>query len=116
MNAETLQALKGSIDKWYKIADGTGVDEGVNNCPLCEKFEGSRCTRCPVYKKTGKGYCRGTPYRLWARHQEQHQEQHIAFYTAPYKVKCPECANLATMEIKFLESLLPKEIKQKGKA
>jgi hypothetical protein len=66
MNAATLKALKGSIKKWDTIVDGTGVDVGTGNCPLCLKFfHASRwgiCGGCPVKNATGRVGCVGTPY------------------------------------------------------
>jgi len=52
MNKETLEALKGSIEKWKKIATGKGVDEGWKNCPLCRLFIIDGCRNCPVKLKT----------------------------------------------------------------
>ena len=66
MHAETLKALKGSIKKWEAIADGSGVDMGGENCPLCQKFCGrpkkKDCEGCPVMTETGEPQCFGTPY------------------------------------------------------
>lgn len=67
-----LEALKGSIGKWERIVAGTGSDEGIHNCPLCQKFyvycESSYdidCAGCPVAKKVGVSGCVDTPYREW---------------------------------------------------
>jgi hypothetical protein len=38
MDAETLEALKGSIKKHENILAGTGRDKGQKNCPLCQMF------------------------------------------------------------------------------
>jgi hypothetical protein len=38
MDEKTLEALKGSIRKWEAIVDGTGEDDGADNCPLCHMF------------------------------------------------------------------------------
>ena len=58
------KALRGSIRKWVKIVNGTGEDEGADNCPCCKiwakKFS---CKGCPIEQLTGEGDCRGTPYR-----------------------------------------------------
>jgi hypothetical protein len=68
MNAETREALEGSIKKWRNIVAGTGVDEGTDNCPLCELFYDpvsyaeQECLGCPVFEKTGHQYCYKTPY------------------------------------------------------
>jgi hypothetical protein len=79
MDADTLTALRGSIAKWQAIVDGTGIDDGVNNCPLCQKFNGEVlgrddepldedcegawvCRGCPVAEATNRDHCGGTPY------------------------------------------------------
>lgn len=48
---ETMEALEGAIKKWEKIYAGVGVDEGVDNCPLCELFDDDDCTGCPECAK-----------------------------------------------------------------
>lgn len=72
MDAETLEALRGSIAKWEAIVAGTGKDEGPNNCPLCMRFNKGflkqqyyypdMCAGCPVAAFTGFPGCEGTPY------------------------------------------------------
>jgi hypothetical protein len=110
MDAETLAALKGSIAKWDAIADGTGSDQGVRNCPLCEMFcmgEGWDCEECPVAIKTGLPDCAGTPYSNWF---DAYQKE---FDSAPVHVKggayatTDELKSLARAEAAFLRSLLP---------
>lgn len=63
MNKKTRKALEGSIKKWEGIAAGTVADLGADNCPLCKMFLGSDCKGCPVYEKTGRDSCEGTPYQ-----------------------------------------------------
>lgn len=68
MIPDTLQALRGSIAKWRAIVDGTGKDEGVDNCPLCKLFHSDEgCDdRCPVKQRTSQDFCFGSPYvDLW---------------------------------------------------
>ena len=66
MDKETAEALEGSIRKWEAIVAGTGKDEGINNCPLCQKFYlDMRCDGCPVSIRTGKPVCEGSPYDHW---------------------------------------------------
>lgn len=62
MDDRTLAALRGSIAKWEAIVDGTGEDQGTNNCPLCHEFYNNGCVGCPVSAATGKPRCDGTPY------------------------------------------------------
>ena len=108
MNAETLTALKGSIQKWKDIEAGTGVDKGRYNCPLCNLFNILfTCEGCPVYLKTKKSGCADSPYDEWVIHQDWNHDGSF-----PHKVKCPTCLELATAEREFLESLLPSEESQ----
>jgi len=66
------KALEGSVEKWWKIVKGTGVDAGVNNCPLCQLYYHhssglyyNTCKGCPVRNDTQYADCRGTPYYRW---------------------------------------------------
>jgi len=61
VNKETLEALKGSIEKWERIVYDGARDRGAANCPLCKLFS-SWCDGCPVAEKTGLSSCEGTPY------------------------------------------------------
>ena len=93
MDAETLEALKGSIAKWEAIVAGTGTDLGMNNCPLCLRFatdEYNPCTGCPVYARTGSVMCEGSPYDDWLSAQTLADEERAA-----------------QAELDFLKSLLP---------
>lgn len=60
--AEIVRALLGSIEKWKAIVDGTGVDDGPHNCPLCQLFIEHVCDDCPVAESAEQPYCDGTPY------------------------------------------------------
>lgn len=92
MDEKTLEALKGSIRKWEAIVAGTGVDEGGDNCPLCQLFSFScdegdyYCYGCPVMLKTGHDDCRTTPY---------------------YAYRANKTTENAQAELDFLKSLLP---------
>jgi hypothetical protein len=97
MKNKTLEALKGSIKKWYRIAYNRGVDEGCDNCPLCQlfwRFEG--CHGCPVSEKTGLDHCYGTPYYAFAGESDSNGRVDSKF-----------TQKLAIKEYKFLKSLLP---------
>jgi hypothetical protein len=104
MSPETLEALKGSIEKWDKIAAGAGVDEGVGNCPLCQLFWHVKdgCGDCPVKQATKQNYCSGSPYNEWEREgfrsiaQDDASDAELAL-------------RLSVQEAEFLRSLLPKE-------
>jgi hypothetical protein len=103
MDAETLEALKGSIEKHENILAGTGRDRGTVNCPLCKLFH--ECEGCPVFEKTGKQGCSSTPYEDWAAHQDfEHDREAFG------RVYCPECERLVKLEIEFLKSLLPASV------
>ena len=62
MTDETRKALEGSIAKWQAIVDGTGENQGPQNCPLCWMFRDDECRGCPVRERSGRHYCYGTPY------------------------------------------------------
>ena len=108
MNKETLKALKGSIKKWEKIVDGTGVDDGADNCALCDMFFDSAmdfeyCKGCPVSKSTGRRGCTETPYEDWLESQS-----HFGRFHHPHKAHNDETVMCAVLELEFLKSLLPK--------
>ncbi len=112
MDAKCLTALKGSIKKWEKISERTGVDLGTENCPLCKLFFHSlfSCVGCPVAGKTKRNFCSKTPYKIWTMH---HENKHLN-PDKDYQVQCPKCILLATQEVKFLKSLLPTKKVQHG--
>jgi hypothetical protein len=103
MDADTLTALRGSIAKWRAIVDGTGVNEGSANCPLCQKFNSiclghsgpCRCFGCPVFKDTAEHGCLGSPYDAYADAESDTDEDQELM------------KNLAQAELTFLISLLP---------
>ena len=99
MDAKTLRALKGSIEKWRQIVDLEGEDWGNSNCPLCHLFR--CCGDCPVRKITHDG-CGRTPFSRWVHH---HEKEHFSHQT----VECEECHKIAQAEWEFLKSLLPKQ-------
>ena len=103
MNAETLAALRGSIRKWRGIVAGRVVDQGCENCPLCQLFflKNDNCGGCPVFNKTGLDLCGGTPYGTWSGTGDTYKT-----------ATTPELKRLAQAELDFLKSLLPK---RKGK-
>lgn len=69
MKMDDEDLIKLSIQKWQDIVDGTGTDEGITNCALCQKYyySGCHCDDCPIKKITGQRFCGGTPYVQWAR-------------------------------------------------
>lgn len=109
MKRDTLIALRKSIQKWDRIANGTCEDNGSGNCELCKRFNAEFCKRddeeCPVVLKVGKKGCRKTPFTKWQGHQDSAHNE-IDF---PYRIKlnCKRCVVLAKKEFNFLKSLLP---------
>jgi len=62
-----------SIEKWKDIVNHLNeiqcvedfnkeLEEGEENCALCEVYGAKDCKDCPVYQRTGKEGCLGTPY------------------------------------------------------
>lgn len=112
-----LQALKGSIEKWQGIVNGTENDDGAENCPLCKLYlhadgidadedeDEDTCLECPISIKVNDIMCGSTPYQDWANH---HINDHEC-YGFPKIAECYDCKILAQNELDFLKSLLPKE-------
>ena len=105
MNKETKQAVEDAIElKWKPIVNEGAVDLGTKNCPLCQIFHKEECTRtvkgkkekCPVYVKSGKPFCDGTPYEEWRK----------TITKAPFVIVSPETRKMAEAELKYLEELL----------
>ncbi len=104
MDAQTLEALNGSIEKWEKIVSGTGADAGADNCPLCNLFNTEdsdpMCAGCPVMERTGKQGCDDTPYQEW-------RKSHPRGVKMPYHAITSAEISAAKSELEFLRSLLP---------
>jgi hypothetical protein len=102
----TKEALKGSIEKWKKIESGLGIDQGQDNCPLCQLFcKRFGCDKCPVNLKSHHA-CGGTPYFKWSEHFEKAHG-----ITNNYQIQegCMKCRVLAGKELDYLKSLLPQD-------
>ena len=105
MDARTLTALKGSIEKWEKIVAGTGRDDGRENCPLCVEFYSLACRGCPVRDNAAE-FCEDSPYQHW----DEDIRDELAFTDeneSGYKHN-RESRAAATAELEFLKSLLPR--------
>ena len=100
----SMEALEKSIKKWRKIVrTREGVDDGVNNCALCEEYYEQRCKGCPVRIKTGMGFCNLSPYDDWVDHMnEDHYIKAMPWRRQRY---CRKCGELARKELAFLISL-----------
>ena len=102
-------ALERSIIKWYGVLDGTVLDHGSKNCPLCKRFRNIQdyfsCNGCHVKEKSRENGCGNTPYQDWYSH---HLKKHakVRFQTKGRRIQCPKCYELAVREVKFLKSLV----------
>lgn len=107
MDAETLEALRGSIAKWEGIAAGTEIDQGSENCPLCRLFyESAFCAGCPVMARTGHSDCTGSPYDQWhIANPWPRDEDGNRVYNRP--ATTDQHREIARAEVDFLKSLLP---------
>ena len=97
MTPTTLKAIKGSIRKWVKISNGTGEDQGPDNCPLCKLFYAKKCKGCPVATVTGQIECEGSPYQVWSE------------FPLEESISSPRSIAIAEAEVLFLKTLLPKK-------
>lgn len=107
MDAETLEALRGSIAKWEAIAAGHGEERGTENCPLCAKFYRFSCRGCPVSCETGEAYCNGSPYDEWSDLLPEEVERQGLWPNVIYKARTEHARAVAQKEVDFLKSLLP---------
>ena len=62
-----VDAIKESWRGWDRTSRGL---EDKGDCPVCVmfitgNFSNKRCLECPIHQKTGKHYCRGTPFADW---------------------------------------------------
>jgi hypothetical protein len=63
MDAETLAALKASIQHWQENVEAKTPAEAsikASDCALCQRF--AACNGCPVAVATERSGCAGTPY------------------------------------------------------
>lgn len=100
MDAKTLEALQGSIEKWEAIVAGTGTNGGPCDCPLCQLYNVNswlttdRCIGCPVMERTGLQLCADSPYMDYEQAEEDNADKE-------------QLEELAQAELDFLRSLLP---------
>ena len=95
------------VEKWIPIREGIKVDRGASDCKLCDVYYlETSYTDCPIYKKTGRGFCKGTPYAKWCEHhKEQIDKKGNGGHSRPFKTACKLCRKLAQEEIYFLWDL-----------
>lgn len=107
MNPATLKALKQSIAHWKRLSTGKrrlGERVGASQCALCSLFlHIHSCKGCPVADKVERSGCSLTPYG-------HARDAHDA-----YGIDSPEFKAAAKVELKFLQSLLPKQRTKKAK-
>ena len=69
MDAETLAALRASIQHWRENVEAETPENAsidAYDCALCKKFASGftdACLGCPVFERTGTELCGGTPYK-----------------------------------------------------
>lgn len=109
MKARTLRALRASINHWKRLAANKarpGELYGCDSCALCTRFLDNRTRECkipstgelcPVQEKSGKVYCRSTPYSA-AKEAVCNRALARDYYQSNIEA-----------EVTFLESLLPKD-------
>ena len=107
MDRKIHEALKKTIKKWESISDGIGIDEGHDNCALCELLV--HCAYCPVRLETHASNCINSPYADWSYHQSTVHRRNGMKHDTPRFCLCSRCRQLAIEELEFLKSLLPKE-------
>lgn len=101
MPPRTLEALRGSIEKWERVVSTGANGNRWSDCPLCDRFIDIDCRGCPVAAATGQKGCRGSPYTAYKRLYD------LSSSSEPGK--SPEVIAAAQDELAFLKSLLPSE-------
>ena len=102
-----LIALNQSIEHWENMIGGkeSTVASGAS-CALCQAFDTSSCSGCPVRDRTKNSDCMGSPWEsLFAHCNNVHK---VYMTTVGFFLDCPDCVKLAKKELRFLKSLLPK--------
>jgi hypothetical protein len=111
---KTIEALKGSIEKWRRIREEDGIDNGSRDCPLCDIYWKEvdlendenievRCFFCPVYESTGQHACEGSPYKKWRSYLKEAVTKGIISYMVYDEVS----EELALDMEEFLKGLMP---------
>lgn len=116
MDERTLTALKASIKHWEENVQAKTPDKiklGVSHCALCAEFwtrDEARlvtCDGCPVWTRTGKHGCSGSPYEAA---EEAHDDWDDVFDTVYESDEGDEWRKAAQAELDFLNSLLPEQV------
>jgi len=110
MTEQAKKALKESIEHWRRVASGTmkpGESVGAPHCALCLAFNHTHaghiaCEGCPVFERTGKQGCVGSPFDPFEENLDWMDESEFSRW-----LDTQEARTLAAAELAFLESLLP---------
>lgn len=102
MDERTLTALQKAIAKWERMASDDREDAyGAEKlrCPLCvlfnppDKNSETDCVGCPIFQKTKRRYCNGTPYEKFSEADDVEDDEMKQTW--------------AYEEVEFLKALLP---------
>jgi hypothetical protein len=104
MDAETLEALRGSIAKWERVVADNIDGTYWKDCPLCLTFWDRGCVGCPVSERTGKFVCRGSPFAEYDQARSDAIDRE-----SKDPERDPAVMIAARKELEFLKSLLPPE-------
>lgn len=104
------EALEASIESWKRKRDEEDpnkIQVSTDACPLCALHYDSRvnsCSGCPVSARTGKNFCRNTPWEVAALRLNTWQ---LATRKSDGTVQASRDAwqKAAQVEIEFLEGL-----------
>lgn len=128
MDDKTLLALRASIEAWKlkAVTDDPYVRIGSSTCPLCQLFNNGeqssedRCRGCPVWEKTGKTGCKGSPYDDAAVARSEWQDAAYVKRLYPHganiseaQLKKSEWMMAADKEVAFLQSLYDEELERR---
>lgn len=109
MDERTLTALKTSIEHWKENAVAETVNEAsldVSDCALCDEFWALDCAGCPVFSRTGRRCCAGSPYIAASNAFDSWSGQPTS------KEARDNWRSAAIAEIAFLKSLLPEQTQE----
>lgn len=90
-------ALDKSIVFWRQVVDGKVPSSGCESCPLCALFADDECRGCPVSAVTGRVWCIGSPYPVFAALSEEIERS--------YWARTPVARQAALAEFNFLKAI-----------
>lgn len=106
------EALEKSIEKWEtnlgfaERGEVENVKYGWRDCPLCVLYNNTHdsCRGCPVFEKTGRLWCAGTPFNVVSGICDEHDNDTLAEDSKSASVLIEACRD----EVEFLKSLRTK--------